>query len=163
MKLKIWLGVFSLIVLGLAVWWLSKNQTVVQYSNLPKATLSITDRDNSQTKLTLTIELAKTTSELQNGLSGRRELATGSGMYFILGKEDFATFWMKDMKFPIDIIWIKQNKIVGIEKNAPILKDQNSIPTFHSPIQVTNVLEINANLSEENNLLVGDQVKIYEN
>lgn len=82
-------------------------------------------------------------------------------MYFELGERRQVTFWMKEMHFPLDIIWIDNGKIVGIEKNAPIPTSVN-IPTFPSPTQVTNVLEVNAGFSDKNNLKTGDKVALIK-
>ncbi len=108
---------------------------------------------------TISVEMAQTSSELRQGLSDRESLEQSSGMYFILGKRDFTTFWMKDMHFPLDIIWIDGDKIVGIVKNAPVPTTGN-IPTFPSPEKVTNVLEVNAGFTQTNNITVGDLVKM---
>ena len=104
----------------------------------------------------LTVELAQSPKELELGLSRRAMMETGFGMYFVLPMRNISTFWMKDMRFPIDIIWIDEGKIVGIAKNSSIPKDQNNIPTFRSPQEVTNVLEVEAGFADKNNIKVGD-------
>lgn len=105
----------------------------------------------------ISVEVADTASEIQKGLSGRDYLDQNSGMYFELDEEKQATFWMKEMKFPIDIVWITDATIVGIVKNAPI-PTNNQIPTFTSPTAVTNVLEVKANFCDENRIQVGDKI-----
>ncbi len=107
----------------------------------------------------LSVEVMRTPEELRQGLSGRDNLAQNSGMYFEMGKTSPASFWMKDMKFPIDIIWIKDGVIVGVEKSAP-LPTADQIPTFNSPGEITNVLEVNAGFFNQNNLQIGDQVRL---
>jgi len=63
-------------------------------------------------------EIADTLGERERGLSGKQSLGDDKGMLFIFEEETLPGFWMKDMKFPIDILWIDENKkIVGIEKN----------------------------------------------
>lgn len=115
---------------------------------------------NSGKKVKLTVELAQSPQELELGLSNRVMLENGFGMYFVLPTQDYSSFWMKDMRFPIDIIWIDQGTIVGIDKNCPIPKDENNIPTFRSPQVVTNVLEVDAGFSNQNNIAVGDRINI---
>jgi len=100
-------------------------------------------------------EIANTDEELTQGLSGRVSLEKNTGMYFVLGERRIATFWMKGMLFPLDIIWIDQDVVVGIDKNAPIPTTKR-IPSFTSPAPVTHVLEVNADFTTENNIKVGD-------
>src|SRR5918992_1579604 len=50
------------------------------------------------------VELAVTPQERAQGLSGRPGLAPGTGMLFIFGTEDLYSFWMKDMRFPLDMV-----------------------------------------------------------
>ncbi|WP_425354760.1 DUF192 domain-containing protein, partial [Listeria monocytogenes] len=75
------------------------------------------------------------------GLSGRSSLGINSGMFFIFDYEHLPRFWMKDMQFPIDIVWInKDMKIIGVEKNL----NQNTYPNTYSPKEkIKYVLEIN--------------------
>lgn len=108
----------------------------------------------------ISVEVATTTAQLRQGLSGRDRLDPETGMYFELGQKKQATFWMSGMRFPIDIIWIDNQRVVGIEENAPI-PARNTIPTFKSPTEVTNVLEVAAGFSQKNNLKIGDRITFY--
>src|SRR5690606_29625859 len=64
------------------------------------------------------IEIADTDQARQKGLSGRQKLPRGSGLLFIFPKPDYYSFWMKEMNFPIDIIWLDSDKkIVDIMVN----------------------------------------------
>ena len=72
-------------------------------------------------------------------------------------------FWMKDMKFAIDIIWINDSEIVQIDKNvqppAPNTVDEDLL--LYIPSQpIDYVLEVNANFTEENNIKVGDSIDL---
>ncbi|MCI0619921.1 DUF192 domain-containing protein [Candidatus Wolfebacteria bacterium] len=53
------------------------------------------------------VEVADTSALRTQGLSGRASLASGTGMLFVFEREDTYGFWMKDMRFPIDIIWLR--------------------------------------------------------
>lgn len=105
----------------------------------------------------INVEISDSTSELAKGLSGRESLDEDSGMYFVLGKKRMVNFWMKGMKFPIDIIWIDGNKVVGYVENAQ-LPTEHDIPTFSSIVPVTNVLEVNAGFVQKHSLKTGDSV-----
>lgn len=98
--------------------------------------------------------VAKSDKDKQIGLSKHKSIKDGEAMVFVFDKEGLYSFWMKDMKFPIDIIYINQNKIVTIYKNLP--KDNL---TIYSPTQTADkALEINANLSDKYGFNVGDTV-----
>src|SRR3989338_7198368 len=62
---------------------------------------------------TFKIEIADTIQSHGRGLSGRAGLGADEGMYFVFPFRARYGFWMKGMKFPIDIVWIKNNSILG--------------------------------------------------
>ena len=109
------------------------------------------------------IEIAETVGQQAKGLSFRDSLDKNRGMLFDFGKEATPGFWMMGMKFPIDIIWIKNNAVVGIEKNA--LAPEKGTPSvalkiYYPPETVDRVLEINAGLSDELGIKMGDEISI---
>jgi len=106
------------------------------------------------------VEIADENSERISGLGNRDSLNFNSGMFFIFKEETNPNFWMKEMKFPIDIIWIDENmKISGINKNLqPCIKD--FCPTYHPEEKIKYVLEINAGLSENFGFEIGDKFKL---
>ena len=108
---------------------------------------------------TFTITIVKTEAERQKGLSGRASLPLDEGMLFLFDKPDSYAIWMKNMKFPIDIIFIRDDKIVTITENAkPATTGE---PPIYQPSQPSDkILEINAGLSKKNNFKPGDTVKI---
>ncbi|PIR68178.1 hypothetical protein COU49_02420, partial [Candidatus Nomurabacteria bacterium CG10_big_fil_rev_8_21_14_0_10_35_16] len=55
------------------------------------------------------VELALTQEERLQGLSNRTNLNPGSGMLFIFEQSGEHPFWMKEMNFPLDMIWINEN------------------------------------------------------
>lgn len=110
----------------------------------------------------LKLELANSTDQKIKGLSGRISLPQDNGMLFIFDKPDIYDFWMKGMKFPLDIIWIYKNKIVTIEDNLePTAEiDPLKIPRVRSVLPSDTVLEINAGLAKKYNFKINDQVTI---
>lgn len=102
--------------------------------------------------------LAKTDSEREKGLSGRGSLAKNTGMLFIFPEKARYKFWMKDMKFPIDIIYINDKRVVDIIEDAPVPQPDGAIPTFEPREQANYVLEVNA----DNHFKIGDTVT-FEN
>jgi hypothetical protein len=105
----------------------------------------------------LKVDLALTSLTQEQGLSGRVGLKKDEGMLFVFDHVDKYPFWMKDMNFPIDIIWIGEDlKVVYIKKNA----SPKSYPeTFVSGEDAKYVLEVMSSFSEKNNLKVGDKVE----
>ena len=103
------------------------------------------------------IEIAETYNQQSLGLGGREELKPNTGMFFVFPKPEVQSFWMKDMKFPIDIVWIDQNRrIVGFEKSVPV----ESYPdVFKSKVPVPYVLEIPAGTVETEKIEIGELVK----
>ena len=105
----------------------------------------------------LKVELAITPEGRTKGLSGRNELKEDESILFVFDYPSLYPFWMKDMNFPIDIIWIDENyKIVFIKKNA---QPESYPETFSPPVESSYVLEVNALFSDKNNLKVGDIVQ----
>ncbi|MCK5510280.1 DUF192 domain-containing protein [Candidatus Parcubacteria bacterium] len=103
------------------------------------------------------VELADTPEKHIQGLSDKKELI--GGMLFLFDNKKVRNFWMKNMNFPIDIIWIDNGKIVNISEN---LQPEGERPekTYSSIYPVNYVLEVNAGFCEENNILIGDKIKI---
>jgi hypothetical protein len=110
----------------------------------------------------ITLEISDSDEARGRGLSGRTSLGENSGMLFVFSEKDFIpTFWMKDMLIPIDIIWINDNKIVGIEENvqppAPDTPDNKLV--IYKPRQAVDlVLEVNANFTKENEIKEGSEI-----
>ena len=88
----------------------------------------------------------------------RERLAPHEGMFFIFERDTRHGIWMKNMKFPIDILWIDRNKIiVGIKKNAPACGAP--CPTYSAYHSAQYVLEVNAGFVDTNQIKVGDPVE----
>lgn len=88
------------------------------------------------------------------GLGNRKELCEKCGMLFVFLEEKEHVFWMKDMLFPLDIIWLKDGKIVLIEKNI----SQTSSETFGKGVISDSVIELNAGISDKLGIKEGDIV-----
>lgn len=106
---------------------------------------------------TFTIEVADTIAKRDLGLGERDSLSADHGMYFPFDAEQRWVFWMKGMRFPIDIIWIRAGKVVDIDHSVPPPKAL-PLDTF-SPIEPADaVLEVNAGVAQEIGLKPGDEV-----
>ena len=104
----------------------------------------------------LKVELANTFESQTLGLSGRENLKEKEGMLFVFDHLDRYAFWMKDMNFPIDIIWLDENKkIIHIERDVR----PESYPTTFGPDQRSlYVLEVVSGFADKYNLKIGDGV-----
>lgn len=104
------------------------------------------------------LELKVTDNEKYRGLSLRPSLPQNQGMLFVFDKPEKYSFFIRDMKFPLDIIWIDENyKITEIMRNLPI--DSPAKPYMpKSPAKY--VLEANAGWSQKNKIAIGQTVPI---
>lgn len=153
MRQALILIVLALIIIPIVV--------IFQYNNskpvlLPKkSTLAINGHE-------FEIEIARTLDQKEKGLSNKPSLPQNKGMLFIFDKPDIYDFWMKEMKFPLDIIWISKNKIITIADNLqPTMEtDLNKIPRFKSVLPADMVLEVNAGTVKKYSFKLGDNVSI---
>lgn len=107
------------------------------------------------------VELAETDQEKQIGLSQTQSLNDDEGMLFIFNNPDFYPFWMKDMKFPIDIIFINGDKVVTLFKNVQPPSDENAELTVYRPTErADKVLEVNAGYADEHDIQEGTIIDI---
>jgi len=110
---------------------------------------------------TFKLEIAKTPKEKEIGLSAKKTLEKDFGLLFPFEKPGYYSFWMKSMQFPIDIIFIKNNRIVTIHKDVKPPKGLNeNLSIYNSSEPADTVLEINAGLSEKYNFKENDLVEI---
>jgi uncharacterized membrane protein (UPF0127 family) len=111
---------------------------------------------------TIQVEIANTEATREKGLGGVSSLPADHGMLFVFdSKPTNATFWMKGMLIPLDMIWVSDNKVVSINKDIPISPQgtpNSSLPTYSPNIPIDYVLEVNAGFSEQNNITVGSPV-----
>ena len=107
------------------------------------------------------VEIADTEMEQAQGLSGRESLPTNMGLLFIFEKSGKYGFWMKDMRFPIDIAWLDSDyKIVYIETS---LSPATYPKVFYPQTEARYVLEVNAGFLASHNLVVGEVLETKGN
>ena len=115
----------------------------------------------SANTLNVRATVASDSKERQRGLSGKDSLPLDEGMLFVFEESGVYPFWMKDMKFSIDIIWIDEEKrIVQIVDSAlpQSGRDDSELTIYRPGASAKYVLEINAGLSRLHNLQVGSSV-----
>jgi hypothetical protein len=106
------------------------------------------------------VEVVKSDKDRQIGLTKYKAIKDNQGMLFVFDNPDLVSFWMKNMKFPIDIIFIKDDTIVSIVENVPMPTPNTETTTYKPDAPVNYVLEINDGLVKKHNIKKGDIVKI---
>lgn len=107
-------------------------------------------------------EVALSSEEHYLGLSGRESLCADCGLLFKFSNREPRVFVMRDMNFPLDILFISEGRIVSLAENlAPEDKEPERFYSSGEPVEL--VLEVNGGYSAAHNFKVGDQVSIiYE-
>lgn len=112
------------------------------------------------------IEIADTREAQRRGLSGRKRLAWNRGLLFTYDEPGFYAFWMKEMHFDIDIIWIRDQRIVDIHHRVPKPDSSNGplpegqLPRYRPRELVNRVLEVPAGYAQAHGWRPGDWVEI---
>src|SRR3989344_4240867 len=80
--------------------------------------------------INVVVEIANTDISRAHGLSDRATLDENRGMLFVFGRADYHSFWMKDMRFPLDIIWLDDNwRVIDVTENI----SPESFPATYQP------------------------------
>lgn len=114
---------------------------------------------------TLDVQLATTPSLQQLGLGYRNGLDEGTGMLFVFSEAGDRTFWMKGMRFCLDIVWIEGGEIQGAAENVcpdPEGTSDGDRARFSSPVPVTYVLEVPGGWLAANGYGTGTTVELPE-
>ncbi|MCK4967528.1 MAG: DUF192 domain-containing protein [Candidatus Aenigmarchaeota archaeon] len=110
---------------------------------------------------TIKLNIADVYSKQAKGLSGQSSLTDNQGMLFVYQQLDNHAIWMKQMNFPIDIIWIDQQKIVDLMTNVPAPKvGDSTLPIYQPRADNKCFLEVNAGLVAKYHWQIGDSVVI---
>jgi uncharacterized protein len=110
----------------------------------------------------LHVEVVTTLESFRLGLGGRDEIGS-DGMLFVFSSRRVASFWMKDMKFGLDMIWIDGDEVVEITKNIPPPNralPEKELELYLPKSPVDKVLEVPARDSDRLKIEVGDKVKL---
>lgn len=108
----------------------------------------------------VSVDIADDQCKLMLGLSGKTALSD-AGMIFVFPQTGSYGFWMKDMNFSLDIIWIDDNyKVSGIVKN---LSPDTYSKSYGQQYTARYVLEVPAGFADSNNIKAGDEVIFYKN
>jgi uncharacterized membrane protein (UPF0127 family) len=107
-----------------------------------------------------TVEIADTSDKQQLGLMFRDSMPRGHGMLFIFPAEAKRSFWMKNTRIPLDILYFDESlRLVSAAKGAKPCRTARC-PGYPSAAPAKYVLELNAGLADEIGLEVGDEMEI---
>lgn len=109
-------------------------------------------------------ELAATPQERSRGLMFRENLPKDRGMLFTFAEAQPWTFWMKNTKIPLDIIWMDgKKKIVHIERNVPICtRTDETCPQYRPTDDAIFVLELAGGVTETLKLQKGAKLQFQQ-
>ncbi len=117
--------------------------------------LAIFRGTSDSVRVSLPIEIAETSYETETGLMYRKGMEEKQGMLFIFPEAAPRSFYMKNTEFPLDIVYMNENRhIVSFQENAQPFSEA-SLPS-NAPARY--VLEINAGLVNKWGLQTGDSV-----
>ncbi|MDZ4231272.1 MAG: DUF192 domain-containing protein [Patescibacteria group bacterium] len=108
------------------------------------------------------VDVADSASKRALGLGGREPLAADEGMLFIFPSSANRSFWMKDVSFSIDIVWIAGDRVVGFAKEveSQVGEPIHQLIRYHSPEAVDKVLEVASGTVDGVGMMVGDGVNV---
>ena len=105
------------------------------------------------------VEVANTEIERRNGLSNRQYLGDYDGMWFVFKEDVKNPFWMPNMKFPLDIIFVdSKGYIVDIIKQAQPCVSIENCPNLFPDSEYRYVLEVNGNFCSLNKIEEGSSI-----
>jgi uncharacterized protein len=102
-------------------------------------------------------DVAATDAERMQGLSGRASLREDRGMLFVYSDHVERRYWMKGMRFPIDIVWIDRARVTGVEPKVPVPVGDD-FPIYPSRAPADRVLEVRAGWAARHGVERGDRV-----
>lgn len=104
------------------------------------------------------VEIADSFASRSQGLSGRDRLAENQGMFFVFPVSAIYPFWMKDVKFPIDIVWIRGDKVIGVADKAAVPTGA-TFPMYSPPGLIDKVLEVDAGVAAKLGIKEGSTIE----
>lgn len=118
----------------------------------------------------LEVEVASSSQAMITGLGGRKSMEENQGMLFEFKTPAKPDFWMKDMHFDLDLIWIANKKIIfidnGVKAPSPECLQPGAdcrLPLYSPALPVDQVLEVNAGWAQKNFVRIGDEVDLVKN
>lgn len=162
--------IFSVIVVGLmpsVFKFLNNSDVSIDQRHRASASIVNTNKKTEEKERlmidgqNIPVYVVDTDEKRARGLGGLASIPVNYGMFFIFDDTNYQSIWMKDVLFPIDIVWIDENyKIVHIERNI----SPNTYPKiFTAPMLARFVLELNEGIAQSYHLKIGQKVTYMSN
>jgi uncharacterized protein len=121
--------------------------------------LPVTAQLRLENSVTVNLEVARNEVEKFKGLRHRNILPINRGMLFAFSPPQPVIFTMEDVLVPLDIVYIKEGRILAISGNTPLCRAK-ICPVYPSKNPVDYVLEVSANLTHQLDLSSGKRIEI---
>lgn len=112
------------------------------------------------------LELADTDEKQALGLGGREAIGDDEGMLFVFPQSDAYGVWMKDMRFPLDIIWLEpsstdEHQLVVLDMRESVAIETYPV-VFYPSAPALYVLELKGGFAQKNGMHVGSVLDLKE-
>jgi uncharacterized membrane protein (UPF0127 family) len=105
---------------------------------------------------TFTLEIARTEEQQQTGLMRRDSMPEDHGMIFVFGDDQVRNFWMKNTRFPLDIVFVdREGKTVSVHQMAAFDETNTS-----SDLPARYAIELNKGMAADASVKSGDVLEI---
>ncbi len=154
-KLKKFKPVCGLLIVSLLAWCLYFTLAYEGQAPLTSRPCVLKLQSSAQC---ISLETVASDEQRVQGLSGRKSMIDTQGMLFVFDKPIKSCFWMKDMNFGLDIIWLDHDKkIVQIDRGVtPESYPKNFCPGHAAQF----VIEVNDGIANQAGLSVGQTLKL---
>lgn len=105
----------------------------------------------------ISLEVADNDYLREKGLMYRNSIGENQGMIFIFDRQDYVNFWMKNVKFPLDILFISGDKIAKIYNMADVCR-KDPCPFYPSKSKVSYTIELKGGFCRKNKIKTGQKV-----
>lgn len=135
------------------------------HSPIARELLQLDDRSQVEIRLgetQLRVEVVNTLDSITQGLSGRTEIGA-DGMLFVFSETRMPVFWMKEMQFDVDMVWLADGQIMEVTSEVPAPDPDvplRQLPRYQPAAPVQMVLEIPAGQAESLGLVPGQELTL---
>lgn len=154
-KVSFWIINFIILLIAIVVGWMIFT-SIYKTDEQKQSCVSYEQKNLQIGEKIVKVDISDSDCKRTLGLSNREMLEKDSGMLFIFPEIGNYGFWMKDMNFSIDILWIDEKfNVVGIERRV----SSSTYPEiFGKKYLAKYVLELSSGFSEKNNIEVGNKI-----
>jgi uncharacterized membrane protein (UPF0127 family) len=108
----------------------------------------------------INFEVARSPRQKEKGLMYRTSLAADRGMLFVYEPPQPVSFWMRNMKIPLDMVFLRDGQVKLLKVNVPPCPVNSSCPIYETDIAIDQVVELRAGRAAQLGLKIGDRVNI---